>query len=111
MKTFWGFFLCVALTFQPLTVYSQSRAHSTRSAITISVNTTRPTNHFTPAHALGGGIDGHDKGITDLQLTAANIKEMLSAGLTSLTYRLRTELANDVWHWNPQGQWSDESRL
>ncbi len=111
MKTFWGFSLCVALSFQPLTVSSQRRTHSTCSAATtVNVNTTRPTNRFTPAHAFGGGIDGHDKGVTDLQLTGANIKEMLSAGLTSLTYRLRTELANDVWHWNPQGQWSDESR-
>ncbi len=110
-KTFWGFSLCVALSFQPLTVSSQRRTHSTCSAATtVNVNTTRPTNRFTPAHAFGGGIDGHDKGVTDLQLTGANIKEMLSAGLTSLTYRLRTELANDVWHWNPQGQWSDESR-
>jgi hypothetical protein len=67
----------------------------------------RPVNTFRPSAALGAGIDGHEKGEIDRQLTPANVKRMLSAGLRSLTYRLRTELAGEAWHWNPEGTWSD----
>ncbi|HEX3083085.1 MAG TPA: hypothetical protein VHP99_01070, partial [Pyrinomonadaceae bacterium] len=81
-----------------------------RTPATITVDTSRPVNRFSPAHALGAAIDGHEKGVNDLQLKPDNIKAMLSAGLRPLTYRLRTELGMDVWHWNPNGSWSDESR-
>ena len=64
-------------------------------------------NHCVPIEALGAGIDGHEKGECARMFTDKNIEQMLSAGLGSLTYRLRTELAGEVWHWNPRGTWSD----
>jgi hypothetical protein len=75
--------------------------------VTVEFTPGHPASRFIPSHALGAGIDGHNKGTIDLQLTAPNIKAMLSAGFKSLTYRLRTELADDAWHWNPQGNWSN----
>src|SRR5437773_4432623 len=62
-------------------------------------------NHCVPIEALGAGIDGHDKGECARMFTDKNIEQMLSAGLGPLTYRLRTELAGEVWHWNPRGTW------
>ena len=91
-----------------MAVLGQRADQGPRSAVvTVSISTDHPANRFVPAHALGAGIDGHDKGIADLQLTSQNIQAMLSVGFKSLTYRLRTELAGDAWHWNPRGHWSD----
>ena len=78
--------------------------------VTVTVVTSRVINQFDPSHALGAAVDGREKGMNDLQLSPQNIELMRSAGLQSLIYRLRTELANEVWHWNPRGSWSDPSR-
>src|SRR5256714_3235846 len=77
--------------------------------ITVHFTPRRPANRFSPAHALGAAVDGHDKGSTDLLLTPSIIQQMLTAGLKPLTYRLRTELAGDAWHWNPTGTWSQSA--
>lgn len=104
--------ICATVGLQPLAVFAQGRApsQSRTNTITVSIRPGHPANRFIPSHAFGAGIDGHDKGEADLQLKPENIQEMLSAGLKSLTYRLRTELAIDAWHWNPQGKWSEEGR-
>src|SRR6266487_1272627 len=66
-----------------------------------------PVNKFIPPRSIGAGVDGHKKGECARMFSDSNIAEMRSAGLGPLTYRLRTELAGEVWHWNPQGTWSD----
>jgi F5/8 type C domain len=66
-----------------------------------------PVNQCTPTKDLGAGVDGHEQGECARMFTNENIAEMRSAGFGPLTYRLRTELAGEIWHWNPRGTWSD----
>ena len=74
--------------------------------LTLTISPT-PSNTFDPRSALGAGVDGHEKGEIAKMLRPANVATMLSAGLKPLTYRLRTELAIEAWHWNASGKWSD----
>ncbi len=75
----------------------------------LTVDADRPVNRINPTEALGAGVDGHERGECARMFSRRNISAMLSAGLKPLTYRLRTELAGEVWHWNPRGTWSDAS--
>lgn len=63
-----------------------------------------------PDEALGAAIDGAEAGMIDQIMTPRNIAAMKGAGLRPLTYRLRTELGIQTWHWNPVGSWSDPER-
>ena len=66
-----------------------------------------PVNQCVPTKALGAGVDGHERDECARMFTDKNIAAMRSAGFGPLTYRLRTELAGEVWHWNPRGTWSN----
>ena len=98
--------LAVTVCFLLLAGRSGVPAHQERS-VTVIVEATKPANRFIPSQALGAGVDGHEFGETERQLSRANIAAMRSAGLRPLTYRLRTELAGEAWHWNPKGTWSE----
>jgi F5/8 type C domain len=91
-----------------LIVVFQSPAPAQRpSTVTVTVDASRSVNQFSPARALGAGVDGHEFGETLPQLSPGNVAAMRSAGLKPLSYRLRTELGGEAWHWNPRGRWSD----
>ncbi|HEY2898030.1 MAG TPA: discoidin domain-containing protein [Gemmatimonadaceae bacterium] len=84
---------------------------STPSIITtVDIDSSRPIAIFSPSEALGAGLDGHGRGTLEDIYTPRNIAAMRSAGLNRLTYRLRTELGIEAWHWNPKGRWSDSVR-
>lgn len=65
---------------------------------------------FRPERDWGAGLDGHDISQTATTYTPRNIAAMKSAGFKPITYRLRTELGIETWHWNPEGRWSDAVR-
>lgn len=75
--------------------------------VVVDLSAGKPLNVFRPDEAFGGGLDGMGRGEVAATYTPRNIKAMRQAGLRKITYRLRTELGNQVWHWNPQGRWSD----
>ncbi len=68
-----------------------------------------PVNRFDPRSTFGAGIDGHGAGVVAQIFTPENIRAMRSVGFSMATYRLRTELGVQVWHWNPRGRWSDSA--
>ena len=68
---------------------------------------TGPAAQVDAGASLGGAIDGMDRGGVATLFTPHNLRLMESAGLGPVTYRLRTELAIEAWHWGEEGAWSN----
>ena len=81
-----------------------------KGAIQILYTPGHPSNSFIPSKNIGGAVDGHFEGDINQMLTPQNISEMKKVGLKPVSYRLRTELGDEVWHWNPKGKWSDSAK-
>ncbi len=97
----------VAIGLVQLESQTEARADEKPFAVSAVVLADHSVNQCVPTQALGAGVDGHEQGECARMFTAKNVAEMRSAGFGPLTYRLRTELAGEVWHWNPRGTWSD----
>jgi hypothetical protein len=75
--------------------------------VRVDSNPSHIANQFVPTAALGAGIDRINATATDKLFTEPVMKQVLSAGWQTVTYRQNTELFVEAWHWNPQGTWSD----
>lgn len=76
-------------------------------SIHVDATPSHATNTIRPTEALGAGIDRLPYGAADKLFVDDTIKQVLSAGWQTVTYRQNTELHTEAWHWNPQGTWSD----
>src|SRR5215467_14213192 len=88
--------------FAPLLLQAQS--------IRVDITPSHSTNSIRPTEALGAGIDRLPYQAADKLFTEENLKQVLSAGWQTVTYRQNTELHIEAWHWNPQGSWSDAAK-
>jgi len=73
---------------------------------TIRVDTSRPVNSFRPTESLGAGVDRIPLAATDRVFSEPILKQILSTGWQTVSYRQNTELYVEAWHWNPKGTWS-----
>ena len=65
------------------------------------------TNIIRPTEAMGAGVDRLPYGAADKLFTDETIRQVLSVGWQTVTYRQNTELHAEAWHWNPRGRWSE----
>lgn len=87
---------------------SSSAAEKQRITGNVTIDLSgRALSEFRPDETFGAALDGKEKGELDQIYTLENIRKMRSAGLRKITYRLRTELGIEAWHWSEQGTWSD----
>ncbi|MBA3920845.1 MAG: discoidin domain-containing protein [Nostocaceae cyanobacterium] len=107
-KTSIGLILGVSLLLPNTAIGKQVENTGT---VTIDFTPGHAVNTFIPNEALGAGLDGLEKGDIARLYTPDNIRQMKSAGFGPISYRLRTELGIEAWHWNEKGTWSDSEHL
>jgi len=92
-------------------LFAQGQAEPLTQSDTIKLSLNeKPLRVFRPDEVLGYGIDGAEKGITAQLQRKDNRDAIRSLGLRRLTYRLRTELGVQAWHWNLDGEWSEPNK-
>lgn len=85
-------------------------AQKNKNKIYILYTPGHPANSFIPSKTIGGDFDGQLKGGIGRALNPESVAAMQTVGLKPVSYRLRTELAGEVWHWNPAGKWSESGK-
>jgi len=95
--------LAFLLPASPSTVAPQCHAQEVR----VDATPSHATNSFSPLYALGTTVDRVPSNATEVFFRPDQLKQVLSAGWGSVSYRQNTELFVQAWHWNPKGGWSD----
>jgi hypothetical protein len=75
--------------------------------VVVDITPGHATNAISPPRAMGAGIDRDPLDSVKTIFHSPDLDEMLSAGWSSVSYRLNTELGVSAWHWNPFGTWSE----
>ena len=99
-------FLPVALF---LLIATSSWKESLAQTVQVDATPSHVVNKFSPLYALGTTVDRVPSNSTDMFFRPDQLKQVLSAGWGSVSYRQNTELFVQAWHWNPKGKWSDPS--
>src|SRR6476661_6431884 len=99
-------FLPVALF---LLIAISSWNESLAQTVQVDATPSHVVNKFSPLYALGTTVDRVPSNATDMFFRPDQLKQVLSAGWGSVSYRQNTELFVQAWHWNPKGKWSDPS--
>jgi len=76
----------------------------------VTVDVAHVLNTIRPVRTIGVAVDADPPGKIPFIYAPAQTKQLRSAGLGSLSYRLYTELSVQDWHWNPVGTFSDAAR-
>lgn len=97
----------VFLMLANLLTFSPFVAEVTGQTVRVDITPEHLKNTFRPTEALGAGVDRIPLAATDKIFTEPMIKQILSAGWQTVTYRQNTELYVEAWHWNPKGKWSE----
>ena len=99
-------FLPVALF---LLITTSSWKESLAQTVQVDATPSHVVNKFSPLYALGTTVDRVPSNATDMFFRPDQLKQVVSAGWGSVSYRQNTELFVQAWHWNPKGKWSDPS--
>lgn len=88
---------CIPLVLSITTILA---ALSFAQTIRVDSNPSHVAKTFVPTEALGVGIDRINTSVTDKLFTDPVMKQVLSAGWQTVSYRQNTELFVEAWHWN-----------
>jgi F5/8 type C domain len=84
-----------------------ARGASEAGTVRVDVAPAHELNSFEPDRAIGSSMDVLSHDVIDKIYTPTIMKEILSAGYGTISYRNNSELRSLAWHWNESGTWSD----